>query len=127
MTGDVPNFGDALTAIPLAVAFFPRSGRAERCARDASHFVVWRASGGARRAFVTGQRCRVVIETEGADFCPHHARQADEYGAELVRSGAVPKKPAPALRIGQSPRLAIGSATSAEWRSGQVGSVRESL
>jgi hypothetical protein len=34
----------------------------------------------------------VVIETEGAEFCPHHLRQAKEYGAEMVRAGAVPKR-----------------------------------
>ena len=33
-----------------------------------------------------------MIETERAEFCPHHLRLADEYGAEMVRSGAVPKK-----------------------------------
>jgi hypothetical protein len=33
-----------------------------------------------------------VIETEGAEFCPHHLRLAEEYGADLVRSGAVPKR-----------------------------------
>jgi hypothetical protein len=39
-----------------------------------------------------GERCRVVIVTAGAEFCPHHGRVAAEYGAELVRKGAVPKK-----------------------------------
>jgi hypothetical protein len=32
-----------------------------------------------------------VIVTEGAEFCPHHLRLAEEFGAELVRGGAVPK------------------------------------
>jgi hypothetical protein len=34
----------------------------------------------------------VVIETEGAAFCPHHLRLAEEYGAEMVKKGAVPKR-----------------------------------
>jgi hypothetical protein len=38
-----------------------------------------------------GQRCRVVIETEGSEFCPHHARLAEEHGADAVMNGAVPK------------------------------------
>jgi hypothetical protein len=33
-----------------------------------------------------------VIVTEGAEFCPHHVRLAREYGDELVRKGAVPKR-----------------------------------
>jgi hypothetical protein len=33
-----------------------------------------------------------VIESEGAEFCPHHLRLAAEYGAELVKEGAVPKR-----------------------------------
>jgi len=39
-----------------------------------------------------GQRCRVVIMTKRAEFCPHHSRLAEEYGAEMVRKGAVPKR-----------------------------------
>jgi hypothetical protein len=39
-----------------------------------------------------GQRCRVVIEMAGAEFCPYHLRLAEEYGDERVRRGAVPKK-----------------------------------
>jgi hypothetical protein len=34
----------------------------------------------------------VVIVTEGAEFCPHHRQLAEEFGTEMVRSGAVPKK-----------------------------------
>jgi hypothetical protein len=33
-----------------------------------------------------------VIETEGAEFCPHHLRLAGEFGAEVVRKGTVPKR-----------------------------------
>jgi hypothetical protein len=33
-----------------------------------------------------------VIETEGAAFCPYHLRLAEEYGAEMVKKGAVPKR-----------------------------------
>jgi hypothetical protein len=44
-----------------------------------------------------GRRCRVVIETEGAEFCPHHSRLADEHGVETVRNGSVPKRRA--LRV----------------------------
>jgi hypothetical protein len=39
-----------------------------------------------------GRRCRVVIETAGAEFCPHHLRLVGEYGAQTVRKGAVPKR-----------------------------------
>jgi hypothetical protein len=44
-----------------------------------------------------GQRCRIVIETEGAEFCPHHLRLAEEHGADTVRNGSVPRKRA--LRV----------------------------
>ncbi len=33
-----------------------------------------------------------MIETKGAEFCLHHFRLSDEYGAEMARRGAVPKK-----------------------------------
>jgi hypothetical protein len=48
--------------------------------------------GQCRASLRSGDRCRVVILTEGAEFCPHHLRLAEEFGAEMVRSGAVPKK-----------------------------------
>jgi hypothetical protein len=38
-----------------------------------------------------------VIETEGAEFFPHHLRLADEHGVETVRNGSVPKRRA--LRV----------------------------
>src|SRR5262245_43464156 len=44
-----------------------------------------------------GRRCRMVIETAGAVFCPHHLKQAEELGAEAVTNGALPKKRA--LRV----------------------------
>jgi hypothetical protein len=34
----------------------------------------------------------VVIETKGAEFCPHHLRLAEDFGTEMVRKGAVPKR-----------------------------------
>jgi hypothetical protein len=52
-----------------------------------------------------GQRCRVVIETEGSDFCPHHMRLADEHGVEPVRNGSVPKRRA--LRVVEEPTMTI--------------------
>jgi hypothetical protein len=48
--------------------------------------------GRCRASLRSGERCRVVIVTEGADFCPHHLRLADQLGPEMVRRGAVPKK-----------------------------------
>jgi hypothetical protein len=52
-----------------------------------------------------GQRCQVVIESEGADFCPHHLRVADEHGPESVKNGSVPKRRA--LRVVEESRPAI--------------------
>jgi hypothetical protein len=52
-----------------------------------------------------GQRCRVVIETEGSDFCPHHTRLAGEHGAEAVMDGAAPRRRA--LRVVEEPKLAL--------------------
>jgi hypothetical protein len=48
-----------------------------------------------------GQQCRVVIEAEGSDFCPHHSRLAEEHGVATVRNGSVPKKRA--LRVVEQP------------------------
>ncbi len=56
-----------------------------------------------------GDRCRVVIETEAAEFCPHHLRLAAEYGAETVRRGAVPKEKRAVPVVDVSP--AVTSAT----------------
>jgi hypothetical protein len=39
-----------------------------------------------------GERCRVVVVHEGAEFCPQHGRLAAKYGTEVVRKGDVPKK-----------------------------------
>jgi hypothetical protein len=55
-----------------------------------------------------GQPCRVVIETEGAEFCPHHLRLAKEYGAEIVRKGAVPKRRARSVTKASSPIRTTG-------------------
>jgi hypothetical protein len=52
-----------------------------------------------------GSRCRVVIETEGSEFCPHHARLADEHGSEVVMNGAVPKRRA--LRVVEEPKITM--------------------
>jgi hypothetical protein len=38
-----------------------------------------------------GQPCRVVIETEGSEFCPHHMRLAGAHGSDAVMNGSVPK------------------------------------
>jgi hypothetical protein len=38
-----------------------------------------------------------VVETEGAEFCPHHLRLAEEHGVETVGNGSVPKRRA--LRV----------------------------
>jgi hypothetical protein len=46
-----------------------------------------------------------VIEREGAEFCPHHLRLAEEHGVETVRNGSVPKKRA--LRVVEEPTAAI--------------------
>ena len=48
-----------------------------------------------------GQRCRVVIETEGAEFCPHHLKLAEEHGVETVKNGKTPKQRA--LRVVEEP------------------------
>jgi hypothetical protein len=38
-----------------------------------------------------------VIETEGAEFCPHHLKLAEEHGVETARNGKTPKQRA--LRV----------------------------
>jgi hypothetical protein len=48
-----------------------------------------------------GQRCRVVIETEGAEFCPHHLKHAEEHGDETVKNGRTPKQRS--LRVVEDP------------------------
>jgi hypothetical protein len=48
-----------------------------------------------------GQRCRVVIERVGADFCPHHLKLAEEHGDETVKNGKTPKQRA--LRVVEEP------------------------
>jgi hypothetical protein len=52
-----------------------------------------------------GQRCRVVIETEGSEFCPKHSRLAEEHGLGAVMIGAVPKRRA--LRVVEAPKVTI--------------------
>jgi hypothetical protein len=52
-----------------------------------------------------GQRCRVVIETEGSAFCPHHSRLAAELGSDAVMNGSAPKRRA--LRIVDEPTATI--------------------
>jgi hypothetical protein len=52
-----------------------------------------------------GSRCRVVIETEGSEFCPHHSQLAQEHGIETVKNGSVPKKRA--LRIVEEPKATM--------------------
>jgi hypothetical protein len=39
-----------------------------------------------------GQPCRVVIEAERSEFCPHHSRLAEKHGADAVLNGAVPRR-----------------------------------
>src|SRR5262249_16794397 len=52
-----------------------------------------------------GQRCRVVIETEGSHFCPHHMRLAEEHGADAVVKGGARKRGG--LRVVEEQKLAI--------------------
>jgi hypothetical protein len=52
-----------------------------------------------------GQRCRVVIETEGAGFCPHHLKLAEEHGIETVKNGKTPKHRA--LRVVEEPKVSV--------------------
>jgi hypothetical protein len=42
-----------------------------------------------------------VIESEGAEFCPHHLELAGEHGVETVRNGKTPKRRA--LRVVEEP------------------------
>jgi hypothetical protein len=51
-----------------------------------------------------------VIETEGAAFCPHHLRLAQDYGEDLVRKGAVPKRRA-RLVVGETAVPILTTAT----------------
>jgi hypothetical protein len=39
-----------------------------------------------------GQRCRMVIESVGAEFCPYHLKLVDEHGADRLKKGALPKE-----------------------------------
>jgi len=39
-----------------------------------------------------GQRCRIVIEAGGSEFCPHYAKLAEERGVAMVMNGSVPKR-----------------------------------
>jgi hypothetical protein len=64
-----------------------------------------------------GQPCRVVILTEGAEFCPHHLRLAAQYGVELVRKGAVPKRRA--LR-GEKPEPPVATAMTKATSTGAI-------
>jgi hypothetical protein len=79
--------------------------RARMHARDSSEFRVMANYGQCKASLRNGQRCRVVIETEGSDFCPHHLRLADEHGVETVRNGSVPKRRA--LRVVEEPTVTI--------------------
>jgi hypothetical protein len=52
-----------------------------------------------------GQRCRVVIETKGAELRPHHLKLAAEHGVETVKNGKTPKRRA--LRVVEEPKPVI--------------------
>jgi hypothetical protein len=48
--------------------------------------------------------------TEGAEFCPHHLRLAEEFGVDVVRKGAVPKRRGRSALTGAAPPI-ISTAT----------------
>src|SRR5262249_8854865 len=58
--------------------------------------------------------CRMVIETDGAVFCPHHLRLVEELGEEVVTNRALPKTRAlrvvPA-KLAEEPALSETDAT----------------
>src|SRR4051794_23376697 len=48
-----------------------------------------------------GQPCRMVIESDGAEFCPYHLGLVEEHGSETLKKGALPKEQA--LRVVEEP------------------------
>ena len=61
-------------------------------ARLAPQFPVMANYGQCKASLRNGQRCRVAIETEGSEFCPHHTRLAGEHGSDAVMNGSVAKQ-----------------------------------
>jgi hypothetical protein len=68
-----------------------------------------------------GERCRVVVVHEGAEFCPHHGRLAAKYGTEVVRKGDVPKKRS--HRVVEEPEPSIVAAMTASTSTAAIGTL----
>jgi hypothetical protein len=69
----------------------------------------------------------MVIETDGASFCPYHLRLAEEHGAEAITNGALPKTRALRVVPSEPPEEPGSSETDATAVVADPATVRPSL
>jgi hypothetical protein len=74
-----------------------------------------------------GQRCRMVIEKDGAEFCPYHLKLVDAHGADTVKKGALPKRRTLRVVAEPEPPVAEGVAVNATSVGADPATVRPRL
>jgi len=72
-----------------------------------------------------GQRCRMVIESVGAEFCPYHLELVEEHGAGRLKKGGPPRRRT--LRVVAEPEPPVAEPVAVATVSADPATVRPRL